>query len=62
MAKDEATALSIKDLAISGKDLLEIGFVAGPAMGVLLQKLFDSVLETPSLNQREILLSMAKNI
>ena len=36
---------SMKDLAISGRELMELGMEPGPAMGRLLQELFDGVEE-----------------
>ena len=51
----EGNALSIADLAISGKDLIEMGIKPGPEMGEILRNLLDIVLEDPGLNTREIL-------
>ncbi len=48
--------LSIKDLAINGKDLIQAGVKPGPAMGEILQSLLEMVLEEPEKNTREILL------
>lgn len=55
-AKDPIT---IKDLAITGKELLEIGIESGPKMGALLQYLMEEVLENPQLNQKETLQKLA---
>ena len=52
-AKD---CLSLKDLAVSGKDLIEQGMKPGKELGETLQKLFDYVLEAPEKNTREDLL------
>lgn len=51
--------LSIKDLAINGKDLMELGMKPGKEMGDLLQDILNMVLGTPDLNDREKLLSLA---
>jgi hypothetical protein len=52
--------LSIGDLAIDGSDLMEIGIPAGPAIGATLRRLIDVVIEDPSKNQRDTLLSLAR--
>ncbi|MDE6851479.1 MAG: HD domain-containing protein [Lachnospiraceae bacterium] len=52
--------LSVKELAISGKDLIAIGMEPGPQMGVLLGNLLEMVLENPERNTREELLELAK--
>jgi tRNA nucleotidyltransferase (CCA-adding enzyme) len=56
---DTNQPLSIKDLAVSGTDLLTIGYAPGPFLGETLQRLLEFVLEDPSQNQRELLLHMA---
>lgn len=58
----ENQCLSLKDLALSGKDLLDIGFPQGKNLGSVLQKLLDAVLEQPELNDRDILLTMVKKL
>ena len=52
--------LSIGDLAIDGGDLMELGIPAGPAIGATLRRLLDVVIEDPSRNQRDTLLSLAR--
>ncbi|HUV84546.1 MAG TPA: HD domain-containing protein, partial [Methanosarcinales archaeon] len=54
--------LSLKDLALSGKDLLGMGFPQGKNLGEVLQRLLDTVLEQPELNDRDRLLEMAKKL
>ncbi|MDR0964570.1 MAG: CCA tRNA nucleotidyltransferase [Clostridium sp.] len=49
--------VKVADLAINGKDLLSIGFKPGPQIGVILHKLMEFVLETPSMNTKESLLT-----
>ncbi|SHI47026.1 CCA tRNA nucleotidyltransferase [Parasporobacterium paucivorans] len=53
--------LSMKDLKISGKDLLEMGFSKGETIGRVLNELLDRVLGDPSLNERDILLEYVRN-
>ena len=55
-------ALGVKDLAISGNDLAELGIPRGPVMGRILQALLETVLDDPSQNERERLLRIAFNI
>ena len=52
--------LTIKELAISGKDLIDMGMKPGPEMGDTLNKLLDKVLDDPGLNQRDILIKLVK--
>jgi putative nucleotidyltransferase with HDIG domain len=52
-------ALSLKDLAVSGGDLMSLGIPAGKTIGVILKELLEAVLEDPSLNTREKLLEIA---
>jgi tRNA nucleotidyltransferase (CCA-adding enzyme) len=58
--RGEATA--IKDLAVSGDDLIQAGIAPGPMLGQALARLLDRVLEEPRLNNRETLLTMAKEL
>jgi putative nucleotidyltransferase with HDIG domain len=57
----EKTALSLKDLAVSGSDLLAIGIPPGKAIGLVLHELLETVLDNPAENEREHLLQIAKN-
>ena len=56
----EGNALTVKDLAVKGKDLMDAGIPAGPGMGEVLSYLLEEVLEDPSQNERELLLQKAK--
>lgn len=57
----EKQCVSLKGLAVTGKDLIEeTGMQAGPELGVMLKKLLDFVVEDPSRNEREVLLKAAK--
>ncbi len=58
----QQTALSIKDLAINGKDLIQAGIKPGPKLGQILDELFQCVVEDPAMNQRETLLNCALKI
>lgn len=48
--------LSLKQLAVTGRDLMELGIPGGRGLGNLLNQLLMEVLEKPEKNQREILL------
>ena len=52
----------MKDLAVSGRDLIDLGVKPGPAMGAILGKLLSMVIDEPSLNDREVLLDMVKKL
>ena len=54
--------LSLKDLKISGKDLIADGMAPGPALGKVLQALLDDVLEEPQHNTREYLLEASRRL
>src|SRR5690242_330943 len=54
---DARDPLSLKDLAVSGDDLLAAGVRPGPDVGATLAKLLGEVLEDPTRNTREYLLS-----
>ena len=58
----EQSCFQLKDLAIHGKDLLQIGVPEGPEVGRLLQELLDSVLENRCENRLDSLLPLAKQL
>lgn len=51
-------AISLKDLAVSGKDLLEAGMEQGSQIGETLNLMLEHVLEVPEDNTKEKLLAM----
>ena len=55
-------AFSLKDLAVSGNDLMQIGIEPGKIMGIILKELMETVLDDPAQNSREILLEIARKI
>ena len=55
----EKQALSLKELAIKGDDLLACGFEADASLGVILERLLDVVLEDPKKNKKDELLKIA---
>lgn len=54
---EQKQCVSLKTLAVNGKDLMEAGVAPGPQLGRVLQELLDYVLEDPERNTREELLS-----
>lgn len=52
--------LCLKDLAVTGSDLIALGIPAGRQIGVILNDLLDLVLEEPERNTREELLRICK--
>ena len=55
-------AVTLKDLAISGNDLIAEGMPPGRQIGETLSALLERVLDDPSLNTREILLKLYKEV
>lgn len=54
---EENQCLMIKDLAVSGKDLIEEGMLPGKRIGEALKELLELVLEEPDKNSKGVLLS-----
>jgi len=57
---NEKQPLSIKDLKISGSDLLEAGVSEGKQIGIVLNDLMEIVLENPELNRKENLMKIVR--
>ena len=57
--EDEAACLTVKDLAVSGNDLLALGFIPGKALGNCLDALLAQVQDELLPNEREALLKAA---
>ena len=58
----EKSALSLKDLKANGNDLMNAGIPKGPHLGKILAELFETVTESPAMNDKEKLVELAKNI
>lgn len=56
------SALSLKDLKVNGNDLIELGIPKGSLIGKILTELFETVIESPEMNDREKLMVLAGNI
>ena len=52
--------VSLTDMALSGRDLIEMGFEKGTKIGDVLNALFNEVLKDPSRNNRDDLIRIAK--
>ncbi len=57
----EGQCFTLKDLAVNGKDLAEIGIVPGPETGETLKLLLNAVMEGHCVNRRAPLLEYAKS-
>lgn len=58
----QENALGLKNLDITGKDLIANGIPSGKAIGNILQELLQTVLEDPRTNKKEQLLQIALHI
>lgn len=56
---EEKSCLSLKDLAVTGRDLMEAGMPPGPGLGAVLTQLLELVVENPQDNTKERLLELA---
>ncbi len=61
--KAKGECLSIKELAVNGGDLIkEAGMKPGPDMGRVLNELLEEVIKDPVLNEKQKLISIAKDL
>lgn len=56
------SALSLKDLKVNGNDLMNAGIPKGSAIGKILNELFETVTDSPEMNDKDKLLKLAINI
>ncbi len=59
---DEKSALSLKDLAVNGMDLMNIGIPPGKQIGIILEELLSMVVDNPGDNVKDHLLIIAGEI
>lgn len=59
MVKERGDCTELRNLKISGRDLMEAGFPAGKQLGEILQKLLCEVLDNPKFNEYNHLLKRA---
>ena len=62
VVRSRGEATSLKELAVTGEDLIAAGIAPGPRLGQVLGQLLDRVLDEPRLNTREALLTLAKEL
>lgn len=60
--REKKQCVALKDLAVSGKDLIAMGVPAGPELGRILERLLDRVIEEPDYNNYEKLMKLAEEI
>lgn len=59
---EQKQCVSLKTLAVTGKDLIGAGWNPGPELGETLKSLLELVLENPEYNTREYLLKKAREL
>lgn len=59
---DAGAAFGVKDLAISGKDVIALGVGQGPEVGAILDSLLNSVIEETAENTREALIAETRRL
>lgn len=60
--KQDEDCFSLKDLAVNGNDLMQIGFVAGKSLGNALNQLLEMVMDDKIENDKEKLLTKASEL
>ena len=60
--KAHGDCMSLKGLAVTGKDLIADGMAPGPQLGAMLEQLLQLVLDEPSQNRREVLMGESRKI
>ena len=59
---EKKTTLSLKSLAVNGRDLMAAGIPAGKELGRILNELLECVIEDPEMNDKDRLLEVAKRL
>lgn len=59
---DRGRCISLKTMALTGRDLIDAGYTPGKELGEILEKLLVHVLENPEDNKKEILLKLAGTV
>lgn len=58
---EKNNAFGLKDLKVNGNDLIKAGIPKGKKIGLILNELFETVLDDPDMNDKEKLLAIVKN-
>lgn len=53
---EEGNCLSLKDLTVTGRDLIDAGVEPGPKLGIILKQMLEAVIEHPEYNTKEHLI------
>ena len=59
---ERGDCLSLRDLAVNGSDLIELGVKPGREVGTILAQMLDDVLNVPDHNDKEYLVKRFANI
>ena len=59
---DERQCFTARDLAVNGRDLMELGVPPGPRLGVVLKKLLDAVIDGKLENEADVLKHAAREM
>lgn len=59
---EQQNALSLKDLCVNGRDLMQLGIPSGKNLGLILNELMNCVIEDPKMNNRESLLTVVEKL
>lgn len=59
---DRGECISLKTMALTGRDLIDAGYAPGKELGEILERLLAYVLENPEDNKKEILLKLAGTV
>jgi tRNA nucleotidyltransferase (CCA-adding enzyme) len=62
LERERTSPHRLRDLAVNGADLIELGYRPGPELGRALDRLLHDVVGDPSLNRRDWLLSRAREL
>ena len=60
--REKKQALTVKDLAVDGEDLMRLGIAKGPELGKPLKALLEKVLDQPELNEKDKLLDLVQKM
>ena len=57
-----APVFGVRDLAVGGADLMELGFSQGPRLGQVLRRLLEAVVDGEVANEQQPLLDYARRL